>query len=69
MFRNDEEEVFEVDPHLYEKERREKRIRGKNKQKDKDKDQRDDGHNKRLKQAKQNRRYEKASLRDLARNY
>jgi len=63
----EEEETIEIDPHVYDKARREKRIKGK--RQDKAKEQWVDGKGKKPKKYKKNRRQDKAALRDLARSY
>lgn len=67
MSRYEEEETFEVDPHVFDKERREKRIKGK--KRDKSKDQWTDGKSHNPKRQKDDRRQEKESLRNLMKNY
>lgn len=64
-----DDDAFEVDPHEFEKARREKRIKGK--KQDKGKDQWSDGKGKKPKNKHggSNRRQSKAALREFAHNY
>lgn len=66
MYREDEE-TFEIDPHELEKSRRQKRIKGKKSKK------KQEGHwseqPKKKPKGSYNRHHEKATLRDLMRNY
>lgn len=63
-----DEETFEIDPHEFEKAKRQKRLKGK--KQDKNKDQWSDGKGKKPKKnGGYDRRRDREALRDFARNY